>query len=93
MIFVGLAGMIDPARPEVKDAIKECKTAGIIPVMITGDYLETALAIAKDLGIAEREDQAIMGKELNTMSEEEIRQVVREKPYLPGFLLKTRYKL
>lgn len=79
MIFVGLAGMIDPARPEVKDAIKECKTAGIIPVMITGDYLETALAIAKDLGIAEREDQAIMGKELNTMSEEEIRQVVREK--------------
>ncbi|QQK08891.1 cation-translocating P-type ATPase [Miniphocaeibacter halophilus] len=79
MIFVGLAGMIDPARPEVKDAIKECRSAGIVPVMITGDYLETALAIAKDLGIAERDDQAIMGKELNNMSEEEIRQVVKEK--------------
>ena len=79
MIFVGLAGMIDPARPEVKDAIAECKSAGIIPVMITGDYLETALAIAKDLGIAEHDDQAIMGRELNNMSEQEIREIVKTK--------------
>ena len=79
LIFVGLAGMIDPARPEVKVAIKECKSAGIVPVMITGDYLETALAIAKELGIAEDDSQAIMGKELNNMSEEEIREVVKTK--------------
>ncbi len=79
MIFVGLAGMIDPARPEVKIAIKECKSAGIVPVMITGDYLETALAIAKELGIADDDSQAIMGGELNNMSDEEIRQIVKTK--------------
>ena len=79
MTFVGLTGMIDPARPEVRDAIRECKSAGVIPVMITGDYLETAFAIAKDLGIAEEESQAIMGAELNKMSEEELRQCVKEK--------------
>ncbi len=45
MIFVGLMGMIDPARPEAKEAIKECRNAGIIPIMITGDYLETALCL------------------------------------------------
>lgn len=79
MIFVGLVGMIDPSRPEAKLAIKECKDAGIIPVMITGDYLETAFAIGKDLGIVEREDQVIMGKELNNLSPEEIREVVKHK--------------
>ena len=79
MIFVGLAGMIDPPRPEVKDAIKECKTAGIIPVMITGDYLETAVAIAKDLDIVQGDGEAIMGRELNTMTDAEIREVVKTK--------------
>lgn len=79
MVFVGLTGMIDPSRPEAKEAIKECKSAGIRPIMITGDYLETGLAIAKDLGIAERDDQAIMGRELNEMSEEELREIVKEK--------------
>ena len=79
MIFVGLAGMIDPARPEVKVAIEQCKTAGIVPVMITGDYLETALAIAKDLGIATKDDEAIMGKELNNMTEKELREIVKTK--------------
>lgn len=79
MIFVGLTGMIDPARPEAKVAIKECKDAGIIPIMITGDYLETAFAIGKDLGIVEHSDQVIMGKELNTMSPEEIQDVVKHK--------------
>ncbi|MDO5027999.1 MAG: cation-translocating P-type ATPase [Bacillota bacterium] len=79
MVFVGLTGMIDPARPEVKDAIKQCKTAGIVPIMITGDYLDTAYAIGEDLGIAESEDQAIMGRELNSMSPEEIREVVKTK--------------
>lgn len=79
LVLIGISGMIDPSRPEAKDAIKECKSAGIIPVMITGDYLETALAIGKDLGIADSDDQAIMGKELNNMSHEEIRELVKEK--------------
>lgn len=79
MIFVGLVGMIDPSRPEAKLAIKECKDAGIVPVMITGDYLETAFAIGKDLGIVEDEDQVIMGKELNNLSSEEIKEIVKHK--------------
>lgn len=79
MIFVGLMGMIDPSRPEAKAAILECKTAGIRPVMITGDYLETAFAIGKDLGITDDMEHAIMGRDLNAMSEEEIREVVKNK--------------
>ncbi|WP_297809800.1 calcium-translocating P-type ATPase, SERCA-type [uncultured Finegoldia sp.] len=79
MVFVGLSGMIDPPRLEVKDAIKECKTAGITPIMITGDYLETAVAIAKDLGICTDDSQAIMGSELNDMTDDEIREIVKVK--------------
>lgn len=78
MIFVGLVGMIDPARPEVKDAIRECKEAGIEPVMITGDYKETAYAIAYDLGMVETENQAMMGAELDSLSDEELREVVKK---------------
>ncbi len=77
MIFVGLTGMIDPPRAEAKDAIKLCKQAGIKTVMITGDFLETAFAIAKELGMAEREDQAMMGNELNNISDEELKEVVK----------------
>nr|WP_072514733.1 cation-translocating P-type ATPase [Ndongobacter massiliensis] len=77
MVFVGLTGMIDPPRPEAKAAIAECNRAGITTIMITGDYLETAYAIGKELGIASSRDQAIMGSELNGMSEEQVRQVVR----------------
>ncbi len=72
LTFLGLAGMIDPIRPEVKDAIAECKTAGIRAVMITGDHRDTAVAIARQLGILEHEDQAITGAELNKMSDEEL---------------------
>ena len=79
LTFIGLAGMIDPPRPEVRAAIKETKTAGITTIMITGDHLDTALAIGKDLGIAETDDQAIMGKELNTMTTEQIREIVKTK--------------
>ncbi len=79
MIFVGLTGMIDPARPEAKEAIKECRSAGIIPIMITGDYLETALAIAKELGIATDDSEAITGRELDELSPEELREVVKTK--------------
>ena len=79
MVFVGLTGMIDPPRPEAKKAVAECHSSGIDVVMITGDYLETAFAIARDLGIADSKDQAIEGKELNNMSDEEIRKIAKEK--------------
>ena len=79
MVFVGLLGMIDPPRDEVRDAIAECKTAGIIPIMITGDHVETAFAIAKDLKIVENREDAMMGKELNNLTHEQIREVVKTK--------------
>ena len=72
LTFLGLAGMIDPIRPEVKDAIAQCKTAGIRAVMITGDHRDTAVAIAKQLGILEHDDQAITGAQLNQISDEEL---------------------
>lgn len=77
MVLVGLVGMIDPPRSEAKEAIKLCKRAGINTIMITGDYKETAFAIAKDLGIAETEDQSMMGSELNNISDEDLREVVK----------------
>jgi Ca2+-transporting ATPase len=72
LIFVGLTGMIDPIRPEVKAAVAECRTAGIRPIMITGDQLDTAVAIGKDLGIIESADDAILGAALDDMSDEEL---------------------
>jgi len=77
MIFVGLTGMIDPPRPEARDAIALCKKAGVNAIMITGDYKETAFAIAKDLGMADTEDQAMMGEKLDGMSDEELQEVVK----------------
>ena len=71
LCFVGLTGMIDPVRPEVKDAIVECKSAGIRAIMITGDHIDTAIAIAKELGILEGGRRAITGSMLNDMSDEE----------------------
>ncbi|MCR5484964.1 MAG: calcium-translocating P-type ATPase, PMCA-type [Clostridiales bacterium] len=71
LCFVGLTGMIDPVRPEVKDAIVECRTAGIRPIMITGDHVDTAMAIAKELGILTEDTTAITGSQLNEMSDEE----------------------
>lgn len=72
LVFVGLLGMIDPIRPEVLDAVKECKAAGIRPIMITGDQLDTAVAIGKSLGIIESASDAILGVKLDTMSDEEL---------------------
>ena len=72
LIFVGLVGMIDPIRPEVKDAVAECREAGIRPIMITGDQLDTAVAIGKDLGIIDSADDAILGASLDDMSDEEL---------------------
>ncbi len=72
MCFVGLTGMIDPVRPEVKPAIDECKQAGIRAVMITGDHQDTAIAIAKQLGILEDASEAITGQQLNEISDEQL---------------------
>lgn len=72
LILIGIAGMIDPPRNEVKDSIAKARKAGITPVMITGDHKNTALAIARELGIAEKEEQAITGSELNRISEEQL---------------------
>ena len=71
LCFLGLCGMIDPVRPEVKAAIVECKSAGIRPIMITGDHIDTAVAIAKEIGILEGDNRAITGAQLNQMSDEE----------------------
>jgi Ca2+-transporting ATPase len=70
LIFIGLTGMIDPVRPEVNDAIEQCRSAGIRPVMITGDHKDTAVAIAMELGIINDESQAITGTDLSKMSDE-----------------------
>lgn len=72
LCYVGLTGMIDPVRPEVVDAIKECKRAGIRPIMITGDHKDTAVAIAKELGIITDASCAITGSELNKISDEDL---------------------
>jgi len=72
MIFVGLMGMIDPARAEAKDAIAVCRKAGIKPVMITGDYKDTAVAIAKDLNLMQDGDGVLTGHELDDMSETDL---------------------
>ena len=72
LIFVGLTGMIDPVRPEVKAAIEECRMAGIKPIMITGDHKDTAVAIGKDLGIISDASQAILGAELDKFTDEEM---------------------
>ncbi len=72
LVFCGLSGMIDPERPEVAPAIAEAHGAGIRTVMITGDHVDTAVAIAKNLGIVESRDQAITGVELDKMSDEEL---------------------
>ncbi len=71
LIFLGIVGMIDPPREEVKDAIKTCKQAGITTIMITGDHKDTAFAIAKELGICTSAERVITGKELDAISDEE----------------------
>lgn len=72
LTFVGLVGMIDPPRPEAKAAVEVFKRASVVTVMITGDHKDTAFAIAKELGIAEREDQCITGDELNLMTQDDL---------------------
>ena len=76
LCFIGLTGMIDPVRPEGKAAIDECRRAGIRPIMITGDHKDTAVAIARELGIIDDASQAIEGRELNRLSDDELDRVI-----------------
>jgi Ca2+-transporting ATPase len=77
LVFAGLVGMIDLPRVEALEAVKVCKTAGIRVIMITGDYKDTAAAVAKDLGIIEREDQVMAGSDLNQLDDSQLEAVVR----------------
>lgn len=76
LIFVGLVGMIDPPRPEVKDAVQKCLKAGIRPIMITGDHKHTAFAIAKEIGIAKKESEVLTGAEIDSLNDEEFLKVL-----------------
>ena len=78
LTFVGLLGMIDPPRAEVRDAVQICNKAGIRAIMITGDYRDTALAVAMKLGIAQGEHQVMTGQQLNVMSKEELCEAVKK---------------
>ena len=78
LCYIGLTGMIDPVRPEVKDAIVECRSAGITPIMITGDHVDTAMAIARELGILTDETIAKTGAEINDMSDEEFNAIFQK---------------
>lgn len=75
--FLGLTGMIDPVRPEVRDAIAECRSAGIRPVMITGDHKDTAIAIATDLGIIDSPKQALTGAELDAIPDDVLAKTIQ----------------
>lgn len=76
--FAGLLGMIDPPRPEAMRAIAECKSAGILTVMITGDHIRTATAIARQLGILENDDEAITGEQLAALTDDELFENIRQ---------------
>ncbi|MCE5220635.1 MAG: calcium-translocating P-type ATPase, PMCA-type [Clostridium sp.] len=76
LVFVGLMGMIDPPRQEVKPSIALCKQAGITPIMITGDHKNTAFAIASELGIAENLNECMIGSEIDTYSDEDFNKIV-----------------
>lgn len=78
LVFVGMLGMIDPARPEVVEAVEKCSTAGIRPVMITGDHKSTAVAIAREIGIYRDGDIAVTGAELEKMTDENLFEKVRD---------------
>ncbi len=78
LCFIGLVGMIDPIRPEVKDAVAECKEAGIRVIMITGDHKDTAVAIAEQLGILTNNTHAITGSDLNELSDAELEQNIEK---------------
>lgn len=79
LIFMGLVGMLDPPRKEVKKAVEKCHKAGIVPIMITGDHKNTALAIAKEVGIANNVTQVLTGEEIDSLSDENFEKIVFSK--------------
>ena len=76
LVFVGLVGMIDPPRKEAEQAVKKCKKAHMTPIMITGDHAVTAFAIAKEIGICEKQDEVLTGSELDALSDEEYLNII-----------------
>lgn len=78
LTFVGLVGMIDPPRPEVKDAVATCKRAGMRPIMITGDHKDTAAAIAREIGILDDKHKVMEGVEIDTYSDEEFAKIIED---------------
>lgn len=78
LVFVGLIGMIDPPRKEMVSAIKKCKKAGLTPVMITGDHKQTALAIAKEIGLADNDKQVMTGTEIDSLNDEDFLKIVEK---------------
>ncbi len=78
LVFVGLVGMIDPPRAEVKDAVRVCVEAGMRPIMITGDHIDTASAIASEIGILREGDKVILGADLDRMSDEEFKNTIEQ---------------
>lgn len=93
LVFLGLYGMIDPIRPEVRAAVDKCRDAGIRAVMITGDHIDTAVAIAKDLGILTDPSQAVMGQALDSMSDEELDASIEKYCVYARVSLSTRCEL
>lgn len=78
-VFLGLCGIQDPPRPEIEEAVKKCKLAGMRPIMITGDYRDTAFAIAKKVGIAKSIKEVLSGEEIDKLSDEEFLKIVEKK--------------
>lgn len=74
LVFIGIAGMIDPPRPEVKEAVENCRKAGIMPIMITGDHKDTALSVAREIGIASHKKEVITGAELDRLTDKQFYQ-------------------
>ena len=77
LIFVGLVGLIDPPRSDVTSAIDKCKSAGVTPIMITGDSIDTALSIAKEIGIATNDKEGILGEDIRSLSDKELAKVLK----------------
>lgn len=77
LIFLGLVGLIDPPRSDVAEAIEKCKSAGVLPIMITGDSLETALSVGKQIGIVESDNEGILGEKIRNLSDKELAKILK----------------
>lgn len=77
LIFLGLVGLIDPPRSDVTEAIEKCKSAGVLPIMITGDSLETALSVGKQIGIVESDNEGVLGEEIRNLSDKELAKILK----------------